>query len=114
MVRQTALGSSIKATGIGMHTGEKVHLALSRASVDTGVVFRRVDLDPVLEIPARIENVGDTTLLTSLVVHNERISTEEHLMSTMAGKESSPISYEINSGVSWHTPVRIRGRLRWW
>ena len=85
MVRQRTLRNSIKATGIGLHSGEKVYLTLAPAPVDTGIVFRRVDLDPVLEIPAKADNVGDTTLSTSLVVRNERVSTVEHLMSAMAG-----------------------------
>ncbi len=85
MIRQRTLRNAIKATGVGLHTGEKVYLTLNPAPVDTGIVFRRVDLDPVAEIPARAENVGDTTLSTSLVVDGERVSTVEHLLSAMAG-----------------------------
>ncbi|MFT6956349.1 MAG: UDP-3-O-[3-hydroxymyristoyl] N-acetylglucosamine deacetylase [Halieaceae bacterium] len=85
MIRQRTLRNSIKATGIGLHTGEKVYLTLSPAAVDTGIVFRRVDLSPIVEIPARAENVGDTTLSTSLGTGNERVSTVEHLLSAMAG-----------------------------
>ncbi len=85
MIRQRTLRNSIKATGIGLHTGEKVYLTLSPAAVNTGIVFRRVDLNPIVEIPARAENVGDTTLSTSLGTGNERVSTVEHLLSAMAG-----------------------------
>ena len=85
MIRQRTLRNSIKATGVGLHTGEKVYLTLSPAPVNTGIVFRRVDLNPVVEIAARAENVGDTTLSTSLVAGNERVSTVEHLLSAMAG-----------------------------
>ena len=85
MIRQRTLRNSIKATGVGLHTGEKVYLTLNPAPINTGIVFRRVDLDPVVEIPARAENVGDTTLSTSLVAGNERVSTVEHLLSAMAG-----------------------------
>jgi UDP-3-O-[3-hydroxymyristoyl] N-acetylglucosamine deacetylase len=85
MIRQRTLRNSIKATGVGLHTGEKVYLTLSPAPTNTGIVFRRVDLNPVVEIPARAENVGDTTLSTSLVAGNERVSTVEHLLSAMAG-----------------------------
>jgi UDP-3-O-[3-hydroxymyristoyl] N-acetylglucosamine deacetylase len=85
MLRQRTLRNSIKATGVGLHTGEKVYLTLNPAPVDTGIVFRRVDLNPVVEIPARAENVGDTTLSTSLVACDERVSTVEHLLSAMAG-----------------------------
>jgi UDP-3-O-[3-hydroxymyristoyl] N-acetylglucosamine deacetylase len=85
MIRQRTLRNAIKATGVGLHTGEKVYLTLNPAPVNTGIVFRRVDLDPVVEIPARAENVGDTTLSTSLVAGDERVSTVEHLLSAMAG-----------------------------
>jgi UDP-3-O-[3-hydroxymyristoyl] N-acetylglucosamine deacetylase len=85
MIRQRTLRNAIKATGVGLHTGEKVYLTLNPAPINTGIVFRRVDLDPVVEIPARAENVGDTTLSTSLVADNERVSTVEHLLAAMAG-----------------------------
>ena len=85
MIRQRTLRNAIKATGVGLHTGEKVYLTLSPAPVDNGIVFRRVDLDPVVEIPARAENVGETTLSTSLLAGGERVSTVEHLLSAMAG-----------------------------
>lgn len=75
----------IRATGIGLHTGEKVYLTLRPAAVDTGIVFRRVDLDPPVEIPARAENVSDTTLSTSLVSGGARVATVEHLLSALAG-----------------------------
>jgi UDP-3-O-[3-hydroxymyristoyl] N-acetylglucosamine deacetylase len=85
MIRQRTLRNAIKATGVGLHTGEKVYLTLAPAPANTGIVFRRVDLDPVVEIPARAENVGDTTLSTSLMAGDERVSTVEHLLSAMAG-----------------------------
>jgi len=85
MIRQRTLKNVIRATGIGLHTGEKVYLTLRPAAVDTGIVFRRVDLDPPVEIPARAENVGDTTLSTSLVCHGARVATVEHLLSALAG-----------------------------
>jgi len=85
MIRQRTLRNAIKATGVGLHTGEKVYLALAPAPVDTGIVFRRVDLDPIVEIPACAANVGDTTLSTTLVHGGSRVSTVEHLLSAMAG-----------------------------
>ncbi|MDP4788815.1 MAG: UDP-3-O-acyl-N-acetylglucosamine deacetylase [Haliea sp.] len=85
MIRQRTLRNAIKATGIGLHTGEKVYLTLSPAPIDAGIVFRRVDLDPVVEIPARAENVKETTLSTTLIANGEKVSTVEHLMSAMAG-----------------------------
>jgi UDP-3-O-[3-hydroxymyristoyl] N-acetylglucosamine deacetylase len=85
MIRQRTLKNVIRATGIGLHTGEKVYLTLRPAAVDTGIVFRRVDVDPPVEIPARAENVGDTTLSTSLVSGGARVATVEHLLSALAG-----------------------------
>ena len=85
MIRQRTLRNAIRATGVGLHTGEKVYLTLMPAPVDTGIVFRRVDLDPVVEIPARAENVGDTVLSTTLNQGDVRVSTVEHLLSAMAG-----------------------------
>ena len=85
MIRQRTLRNSIKATGVGLHTGEKVLLTLSPAPVDTGIVFRRTDLNPVAEIPARADLVGETTLSTCLIHNDARVSTIEHLLSAMAG-----------------------------
>lgn len=85
MIRQRTLKTAIRATGVGLHTGKKVYLTLRPAPVDTGLVFRRVDLDPVVEIHASPENVGDTTLSTCLMKGGVRISTVEHLLSAMAG-----------------------------
>jgi UDP-3-O-[3-hydroxymyristoyl] N-acetylglucosamine deacetylase len=85
MIRQRTLKNVIRATGVGLHTGEKIYLTLRPAPVDTGIVFCRVDLDDVVQIPARPENVGDTRLSTTLVSGDVRISTVEHLLSAMAG-----------------------------
>ena len=85
MIRQRTLRNPIKATGVGLHTGEKVFLTLSPAPVDNGIVFRRTDLSPVQEIPACARSVGDTTLSTSLGLGEARVSTVEHLLSAMAG-----------------------------
>ena len=85
MIRQRTLRNAIKATGVGLHTGEKVYLTLCPAPVDTGIVFRRVDLDPVVEIPGRADNVNETTLSTTLFANGEKVSTVEHLMAAMAG-----------------------------
>ncbi|QQD19077.1 UDP-3-O-acyl-N-acetylglucosamine deacetylase [Spongiibacter nanhainus] len=85
MIRQRTLRNTIRATGIGLHTGDKVFLTLKPAPANTGVVFRRTDLNPVVEIHALAENVGDTTLSTTLVNGDVRVSTVEHLLSAMAG-----------------------------
>ncbi len=85
MIRQRTLKNVIRATGVGLHTGEKVYLTLRPAAPNTGIVFRRVDLDPPVEIPATPDNVGETTLSTTLVRDGVRISTVEHLLSALAG-----------------------------
>jgi UDP-3-O-[3-hydroxymyristoyl] N-acetylglucosamine deacetylase len=85
MIRQRTLKNEIKATGVGLHTGEKVFLTLKPAPEDHGIVFRRVDLDPIVEIAAKAENVGETMLSTSLVSGDTKVSTVEHLLSAMAG-----------------------------
>ncbi len=85
MVRQCTLKNVIRATGVGLHTGKKVYLTLQPAAVNTGIIFRRVDLDPVVEIPAHAENVGDTMMSTSLTKDGVSISTVEHLLSAFAG-----------------------------
>ena len=85
MIQQRTLKNVIRATGVGLHTGQKIYLTLRPAPVDTGVIFRRIDLDPPLEIKASPENVGDTSLSTTLVSEGVRISTVEHLLSAMAG-----------------------------
>lgn len=85
MVKQRTLKNVIRATGVGLHTGEKVYMTLRPAAVDTGIVFRRVDLDAPVDIRATAQNVGDTSLSTSLVNGDVRISTVEHLLSAFAG-----------------------------
>ncbi|MET4693710.1 UDP-3-O-acyl-N-acetylglucosamine deacetylase [Endozoicomonas lisbonensis] len=85
MIRQRTLKNIIRATGVGLHSGEKVYLTLKPAPVDTGIIFCRTDLDPVVEIPARAENVGQTTLCTSLQKDGTRVDTVEHLLSALAG-----------------------------
>lgn len=97
MIRQRTLRNTIRATGVGLHTGKKVYLTLRPAPVDTGIVFRRVDLDPVVEIPAHAKNVGDTTLSTTLVKGDVRISTVEHLLSAMAGLGIDNAYVEMNA-----------------
>ncbi len=85
MIKQRTLKNAIQANGVGLHTGEKVYITLHPAEPDTGIVFRRTDLNPPVEIPARAENVGDTMLSTTLVKDDVRVSTIEHLLSALAG-----------------------------
>jgi UDP-3-O-[3-hydroxymyristoyl] N-acetylglucosamine deacetylase len=85
MIKQRTLKNVISATGVGLHTGEKVYLTLRPAPPDNGIVFRRTDLEDMVEIKAHAENVGDTRLSTTLVKDSVRISTIEHLLSALAG-----------------------------
>jgi UDP-3-O-[3-hydroxymyristoyl] N-acetylglucosamine deacetylase len=85
MIKQRTLKNIIRATGVGLHSGEKVYLTLKPAPVNTGIVFCRADLNPMVQIPARAENVGDTTLSTTLVSGDTKVDTVEHLLSAMAG-----------------------------
>ena len=85
MIKQRTLKNTIRATGVGLHSGEKVYLTLKPAPADTGIVFCRTDLDPVVQIPALAGNVGKTTMSTTLVKGDVRVDTVEHLLSAMAG-----------------------------
>lgn len=85
MIKQRTLKNEIRATGVGLHTGQKIFLTLRPGPVDSGILFRRVDLNPIVEIQAKAENVGDTTLSTTLMNGDVRVSTVEHLLSAMAG-----------------------------
>jgi UDP-3-O-[3-hydroxymyristoyl] N-acetylglucosamine deacetylase len=85
LIKQRTLKNSIRATGVGLHTGEKVTLTLRPAPPNTGVIFHRSDLDPPVSIAAAAENVGDTRLSTTLVNGDVRVSTVEHLLSAVAG-----------------------------
>ena len=75
----------IRATGVGLHTGEKVHLTLRPAQPHTGIVFRRTDLEPPVEIRADPYAVHDTRLSSCLEKDGARVQTVEHLMSALAG-----------------------------
>jgi len=85
MTKQRTLKNTIRATGVGLHTGEKVYVSMRPAAPDTGIVFRRTDLDEPVLIEARPENVGDTRLSTTLIKNGVRVSTVEHLLSAFAG-----------------------------
>ena len=85
MIRQRTLKNVIRATGVGLHTGEKVFLTLRPAAVNTGIVFRRIDLEPVVDVKAILDNVSNTRMSTTLERDGVRISTVEHLMSAFAG-----------------------------
>ena len=85
MIRQRTLKNTIRATGVGLHTGKKVYLTLRPAEIDNGIVFRRVDFEEPVVIPSHPLNVENTELATSLGKNGVRISTVEHLMAALAG-----------------------------
>ena len=85
MIKQRTLKNVIRATGVGLHSGEKVYMTLRPAAPDTGIVFRRTDFQRPIEIKAKAELVGDTSLCTALVQGDVRVMTVEHLLSAMAG-----------------------------
>jgi UDP-3-O-[3-hydroxymyristoyl] N-acetylglucosamine deacetylase len=85
MLKQRTLKSLISASGVGLHTGQKVMMKLRPAPADTGIVFRRVDLASPVDIAARPEAVGDTRLSSCLIKDGVRVSTVEHLMSALSG-----------------------------
>lgn len=97
MIRQRTLKNPIRATGVGLHTGEKVLLTLRPAPVDTGVIFRRSDLAPAVDIKATPLNVGDTRLSTTLVRDDVCVSTVEHLLSAVAGLGVDNLIVEVSS-----------------
>src|SRR6204780_1455497 len=85
MVGQRTLKNSIRATGVGLHTGKKVLMTLKPGEADSGIVFRRTDLPNPVDIRARAENAGDTMLGRTLGKGEARVSTVEHLLSAFAG-----------------------------
>lgn len=97
MIKQRTPKKVIQATGVGLHSGDKVFLTLRPAPINTGIVFRRTDLDPVVEIPASYEYVSDTILCTSLQHHGVKVATVEHLLSALAGLGIDNAYVDVNS-----------------
>ncbi|NMH59207.1 UDP-3-O-acyl-N-acetylglucosamine deacetylase [Alteromonas ponticola] len=98
MIKQRTIKHSVQETGIGLHKGEKVTMTLRPAPANTGIVFRRIDLHPHVDIPARANAVGNTMLCTC--VNNEdgvSIHTVEHLASALAGLGIDNIIVEVDS-----------------
>jgi UDP-3-O-[3-hydroxymyristoyl] N-acetylglucosamine deacetylase len=98
MIKQRTLKNIVRATGVGLHTGEKVYLALRPAPANSGIIFRRVDLDPVVEIKADPYAVGDTRLSSCLERDSARVQTVEHLMSALAGLGIDNLYVDLTSG----------------
>ena len=97
MPQQRTIKNVIRATGVGLHSGEKVFLTLRPAAPDAGIVFRRVDLDPAVEIPASGELVSETTLCTGLSRDGAKVQTVEHLMSALAGLGIDNLHVELSA-----------------
>ncbi|HXF18035.1 MAG TPA: UDP-3-O-acyl-N-acetylglucosamine deacetylase [Burkholderiales bacterium] len=98
MIKQRTLKNIVRATGVGLHTGEKVYLSLRPAVANSGIIFRRIDLDPVVEIKADPYAVGDTRLSSCLERDGARVQTVEHLMSALAGLGIDNLYVDLTSG----------------
>jgi UDP-3-O-[3-hydroxymyristoyl] N-acetylglucosamine deacetylase len=98
MIKQRTLRNIVRATGVGLHTGEKVYLTLRPAAPGTGIVFRRVDLNPIVDIKASPYAVGDTRLSSCLDRDGVRVQTVEHLMSALAGLGVDNVYVDLTSG----------------
>ena len=97
MLRQRTLKTAIRATGVGLHTGEKVYMTLRPAAENTGITFRRVDLDDPVDIPADPRLVGETMLGTTLVKGDTKVATVEHLMSALAGLGIDNVTIDLSA-----------------
>lgn len=97
MIKQRTLRNEIGAVGVGVHAGKPVKVQLKPADLNTGIVFRRVDVNPHVDIPARADYVGDTRMSTTLQVGHLKISTVEHLLSAIAGLGIDNLIVELDS-----------------
>ena len=97
MVGQRTLRNVIRASGVGLHTGQKILMTVHPAPPDSGIVFCRTDLSPQASVPARAEYVGETTLGTTLINGEARVSTVEHLLSAFAGLGIDNARIDVNA-----------------
>ena len=97
MTKQRTPNKVIQATGVGLHSGEKVILTLHPAPDNTGIIFRRIDLDPVVEITASYNNVCETMLCTTLEHNGIKVATVEHLLSALAGLGIDNAYVDVNA-----------------
>ncbi|WP_019215263.1 UDP-3-O-acyl-N-acetylglucosamine deacetylase [Legionella tunisiensis] len=97
MMQQRTIKKVIQATGVGLHSGEKILLTARPAPINTGIVFRRTDLESVVEIPALYNYVGDTMLCTSLQHQGAKVATVEHLLSAFAGLGIDNAYVDVNA-----------------
>lgn len=98
MAQQRTLRQAIRASGIGLHSGRKVFMSLLPAGPDTGIVFRRTDLNPSVEVPCRADWLREATMCSTLVDDKgTRVATIEHLMSAFAGLGIDNCIVELSS-----------------
>ncbi|GLQ73888.1 UDP-3-O-acyl-N-acetylglucosamine deacetylase [Vibrio penaeicida] len=98
MIRQRTLKEMVKTTGVGLHSGRKVTLTLRPAAANTGVIYRRTDMNPPVDFPADPASVRDTMLCTALVNDEGiRISTVEHLNAALAGMGIDNVIVEVDA-----------------
>jgi len=97
MLRQRTLRTAIRATGVGLHTGEKVYMTLRPAAENAGINFRRVDLDEPVDVPADPRLVGETMLGTTLIKDGVKVATVEHLMSALAGLGIDNVTVDLSA-----------------
>ena len=97
MLRQRTLKTAIRATGVGLHNGEKVYMTLRPAAENAGITFRRVDLDEPVDVPADPKLVGETMLGTTLVKDGVKVATVEHLMSALAGLGIDNLNVDLSA-----------------
>jgi UDP-3-O-[3-hydroxymyristoyl] N-acetylglucosamine deacetylase len=97
MLRQRTIKTAIRATGVGLHSGKKVYMTLRPAAENSGITFRRVDLDDPVDIPADAELVGETMLGTTLIKDGVKVATVEHLMSALAGLGIDNLNVDLSA-----------------
>ena len=97
MLRQRTLKTAIRATGVGLHNGEKVYMTLRPAAENAGITFRRVDLDEPVDVPADPTLVGETMLGTTLIKDGVKVATVEHLMSALAGLGIDNLNVDLSA-----------------
>ena len=101
MLQQRTLKALTKAVGVGIHSGQRVELTLRPAPVDTGIVFRRVDLNRPVDIPVRVDTVCDTRMATTVSPGGDpgapKVQTIEHLLSACAGLGLDNLYVDINA-----------------
>ena len=85
MIEQRTIKTLTRAVGVGLHSGQRVELTLRPAAIDTGIVFRRVDLPQPVDIPVSAQAVSDTRMASTISSGSAKVHTVEHLMSAFAG-----------------------------